>query len=457
MDSELCCGPPPSARSERSLSHSGKCIARLIDGQAGVGELVTMKLIWLQRAGVGVLIVLVILLARESTIHSIDFPVYHRAARQVLAGNYELYPPEAYGGRPFPSQGFRYAPAVAFLFVPLGVLPLEAAALAFFVLKLAAFWYVGVTVTRHLGMSAHKRGVLIAAFLLIGGYIAEELRFGNAHFFCIALMVLAFDRAEAGQVLAPAVAMAVAIAMKITPIGLVVYFALRRRFALCLATVAVLCLLLVAPAAIIGTAGNVRQLRAFGTYAMEKIDESDNYALRGVLMRYLTEGHEDNSHIDASIAHLSSTTVNAIWILGVLGLGLAGLMSLWYDDRDAVVRLLEFSIMLTGIVLVSPHTQRRYFVALYVPAAVLVALLRRSPERRERRAIWVGLAAMAAPATILPLIFEGRRLALLYEASSPYFFGTLILFAVLILLTQSLKADHNSKQSPGDRDHVERQ
>jgi hypothetical protein len=149
--------------------------------------------------------------------------------------------------------------------------------------------------------------------------------------------------------------------------------------------------------------------------------------------------------------------VNAIWILGVLGLGLAGLMSLWYDDRDAVVRLLEFSIMLTGIVLVSPHTQRRYFVALYVPAAVLVALLRRSPERRERRAIWVGLAAMAAPATILPLIFEGRRLALLYEASSPYFFGTLILFAVLILLTQSLKADHNSKQSPGDRDHVERQ
>ena len=95
------------------------------------------------------LLALLVLLARESALHSIDFPVYHRAARQIIAGNYDLYPPEAYGGQPFPSQGFRYAPAIAFLFVPFGWLPLEFGALVFFSLKLVVVWWIGATVARH--------------------------------------------------------------------------------------------------------------------------------------------------------------------------------------------------------------------------------------------------------------------------------------------------------------------
>ena len=56
----------------------------------------SVRLIWLQRAGMAVLFVLLVLLAREAATHSIDFPVYHRAARNVIAGHYELYPAEAY-------------------------------------------------------------------------------------------------------------------------------------------------------------------------------------------------------------------------------------------------------------------------------------------------------------------------------------------------------------------------
>jgi Glycosyltransferase family 87 len=385
-------------------------------------------LIWLSRIAAAVLLALLVLLAREAATRSIDFPVYHRAARQVLAGNYELYPPEAYGGRPFPSQGFRYAPAVAVLFVPFGWLPLELAALVFFALKLAALWYVGATVARHVGLSGRRRQVLLVAFLVVGGYVVEELRFGNAHFFCITLMVFAYDRAESGHVLMPAVALAVATAMKITPLALLAYFAIRRRWFLCLSTIAVLCLLVVLPGAVIGSAQNARQLRAFATYAMEKIEEDDNYSLRGALVRYLTPGHADISHVDASVAHLSSTAVNGIWLLGLVGLGLAALAALWREVDDRVVRLLEFSIVLTGIVLASPHTQRRYFVALYVPAVALVALLARTPPADQKR--------------LMRLVFGGRRLALLYEASSPYFFGALVLFGALVMLTVRRKAGH---------------
>ena len=397
-------------------------------------------MIWLQRVGLTVLAILLVLLAREAATRSIDFPVYHRAARQVIAGHYEFYPVEAYGGTPGPSQGFRYLPAIAFLFVPFGWPPLEVAALAFFALKLAALWYVGATIARHAGLSEGRWQVLLVAFLVVGGYIVEELRFGNVHFLVVALMVFAYDRAWAGSVLVPAAALAVAIAIKLTPVALLAYFAFRRRGAVCVATAAILALLVVAPAAVMGSAANARELRAYATYAAEKIEEADNYALRGVLVRYLTPEYEDVSPVDASVADLPLPIVNGVWLAGLFALGLAALAAVWREDADPLVRLFEFSIVMTGIVLASPHTQRRYFVTLYVPAVALVALLVRRPAPPDKRSILIGLLAIAAPATILPLLFAGRRLALLYEAGSPYFFGTALLFVVLVMMTLRRKA-----------------
>jgi hypothetical protein len=353
-------------------------------GQAPRPPIRRVRPIWLQRAGMTVLFIFLVLLGREAATRSIDFPVYHRAARQVLSGHYEFYPVEAYGGTPGPSQGFRYLPAIAFLFVPFGWLPLELAALAFFALKLAALWYVGATVAGHVGLSQKRRQIFLIAFLITGGYIAEELRFGNVHFLCIALMVLAYDRAEAGSVLLPAAALAVTIATKVTPVALLAYFAFRRRAAVCLVTAAILALLILAPAVVMGPAANARELRAFATYAAEKIEEGDNYSLRGVLIRHLTAGHADVSHLEASVADLPPAVINGVWLVGLFGLGVAALAALWRNDPDPVVRLLELSIVLTGIVLASPHTQRRYFVALYVPAVALVALLVRRPAPPTR-------------------------------------------------------------------------
>jgi hypothetical protein len=391
--------------------------------------------VWLARAGTMLLVAGLALLAREASRHSIDFPVYHRAAQQISAGNFDLYPPEAYGGHPGPSQGFRYAPAIAFLVLPFGWLPLEQSAFAFYCLKLAALWWTGATIARRAGSNLWGQRAFVVAFVVIGGYVVEELRFGNAHLFVVALMVLAYDRAESGRVLTPALALAIAIATKITPIALLLYFAVRRRAAVTMATVVLTALLIVLPAAAMGWDGNARQLRAFATYALEKVDEGDNYSLRGVLVRYLTPTEADVSHVQANVASLSLSTVNLIWLIGLLGLGLAALAAVWREVDDPITRLLEFSIVMTGIVLASPHTQRRYFVGLYVPVVVLLALLAEVRHRDHRRLLLAGLVATAAPATVLPLLFGGRRLALLYEAASPYSFGALTLFGVLVALT----------------------
>jgi len=404
---------------------------------------------WLQRAGLAVFVLLLVVLARESARHSIDFPVYHRAARQILAGNFQLYPQEAYDGHPGPGQGFRYLPAIAFLFLPFGLLPLEWSALVFYVLKLVALWWVGATIARRAGWSGWGPGAFALAFVIVGGYLAEELRFGNAHFFCIWLMALAYDRVESGKVLTPALALAVAIATKLTPLALLAYFALRRRVSVVLATLAMLVLLVVLPVVATGWSGYVRELRAYSTYALEKVDEGDNYSLRGALSRYLTPGHADISHVEANITDLPPAVVNALWVVGVLILGVAALAALWRTSADPMAHLLEFSIVLTGIVLASPHTQRRYFVTLFVPVVALLALWVRLPPGPDRRLVLTGILATAAPATILPLVFGGRRLALLYEAASPYFFGALSLFAVLVVLTIQLKSSPRGPDAQG--------
>jgi hypothetical protein len=356
--------------------------------------------------------------------HSVDFPVYHQAAAQLARGDYEIYPAAVYGDGVVPSHGFRYAPAIAFLFVPFGLLPLRVAAFLFFALKVGAVAYVASVVRRHVGHSSPARMLILGALLLTGGYAIEEFRYGNAHFFCIALMVMAFDSAGSGRVARPAVALAIAIATKLTPVVLLAYFAWRRHFALCAATIVVLLIIAIVPASIVGYRTNNHLLEGFARYALQKIDEGDNYALRGVLMR----------------TGLSSGAVTWTWVLAVLTGTVVVVVALWRAPRAPTTRLLEFCVVLIAILLASPHTQRRYFIALFVPVLALLALTQSDRPLPEAGLIRAALAMTVAIGTVLPLVFAGRRFALDYQAFSPHFLGALAMLVALVLVAARLKA-----------------
>lgn len=396
----------------------------------------------LQWVGGAILAGLFVVLAYQSVVRTVDLPVYHRVARELLAGEYRIYPAEVFdaGSLTIPAHGFRYAPAIAFLLIPIGWLPLEVAALLLFAAKLVAVGYIAAVIARRTGLPATARAPFVLALVLVGGYVAEEFRYGNVHFLTIALMVYAFDAGEAGRVGGPAVALGLAIATKLTPAALLGYFVVRRRVAVCVATLGVLAALAAAPALIVGPRANLRLLRAFGVYAAQKVDEQDNYALRGVLLRHLTTTYPaDRSHLAANVADLSPAVVDVVWLMGAALLAGLALAVIGPPGGTPAVRLLELSLVITGLVLASPHTQRRYFVSLYVPVAALLAILARRPEPGIRRSIVIGVGAAAAAGTVLPLVFGGRRLALRYEAASPYFFGTLVLFLALLLVTSRLK------------------
>lgn len=385
-----------------------------------------------QRAGVLAPAVLIAMLAWQASTRSVDFPIYHRIASQILAGDYELYPAEVYSGETIPPHGFRYLPVIAFLFVPFAWLPLPFAALTFFILKLAALAWVGVTVARHAGLGRDWT-MPVTALLAVAGYAAEELRYGNAHALVVALMVLAYDRARRGAIVSPAVALALAIATKITPLALLGYFAWRRRVAVSVGTVTVLGVLLVLPAVVVGWETNARLLTGFSRYAVQKVDELDNYSWRGVIDRRASAGPV------APIDVRSDEAARWLWWAGLVLVAAATLLSLRRPPPDDLTALLELSIIFVVMLIVSPHTQRRYFVQLLVPALALLGVIRASGSA-PRTSAYVGLAAIVVPGTVLPLVFGGRRLALAYESTAPYFWGIVVLLVVLVRAAAKMKA-----------------
>jgi hypothetical protein len=92
--------------------------------------------------------------------HSVDFPVYYRVAVQIAHGDYEIYPTAINAAGAVPPHGFRYAPAIAFLFVPFGWLPLGVAAFVFYTVKAAAVVYVAAVVARQAGSATPVRTLM---------------------------------------------------------------------------------------------------------------------------------------------------------------------------------------------------------------------------------------------------------------------------------------------------------
>jgi hypothetical protein len=192
----------------------------------------------------------------------------------------------------------------------------------------------------------------------------------------------------------------------------------------------------------VGWNTNDRMVRGFASSAVQKIDEEGNYALRGVIFRYLTpDNRQDPTDPRTSLASLSTPVASALWVGMVFVGGLWLLAVLWRERSGPAGRLLEFSLVLTAILLASPHTQRQHLSALCVPVLALLALLSKYPAMPLRLPVMIALAVTAAASTLLPLLLSDRRLAVLYEAGSPYFFATLVLFVTLIPLTRRLKAE----------------
>ncbi len=393
-------------------------------------------------AGLALVCALVGLFGYFTAAHTFDIQAYRGVGRQLLNQDYDIYPAVAEGG-------FRYAPVTALLFVPLALVPVSVAVLVVLFLKVMTLLAITAMVLRLMGIDrARYARVCLLSFLVTGGYLVEEFRTGNIHFLSLGLVVVVIYLVERGRTTAPSFLLALAIALKLTPLLFVFYFALRRRFRLCAYTLVALLVLLALPAVFVGVEANTSLLEGFVESAGQRVDESRNHSLRGVLFRYLNENEMDSGVFPpVNVVSLSAQSVSALWyaLSACVLLGLVGVMAARRPSEDSVI--LEYALVTVLILVLSPHSLRLYFSTLFFPCCVLLGLLIKYPSHPFRILIQLGLGLTFGVGTLAPLILPGRDAALLYEALSPHFvsaFLSCVLLGLLIVKRNTLPLSRNA-------------
>lgn len=369
-----------------------------------------------------------------------DFKAYWYNVPNLFGGPYPIYGPNSGWGWPLT---YRSGPLFLFLFAPLTLLPLQAA---------AGLWAAGKIVV--LGWLAPR----LHAFLLPGGvrrgsawayawmpvlacyaYLLREIESGNVQFYVFALAAMGFIWMRTRRN-AAALSFAGAIAIKLFPLFFLPYLWLRGERALVRKTAVFLAVLLALPALYFGPIDNFKVLRdwivmGIGEPSQFGWEITPDHSLLGVASRYLARVDytrlPDPNYAEINILNLPRRVVVYGWGAAA-ALGYAGLLALAVRARQAEARgaatlPLEAALLFTALLLLEPVTQRIYLVALLLPVMALSAELRCGAAGRGVRVVAVlSLLCFAVP----PLLqWPGAARAL--TVYSPDFWGMALLAAAL--------------------------
>ena len=182
-----------------------------------------------QAALVGASVVIYGLVLSQGGLNHQDFGVYLNAARAILHGQ-PLY--SAFLHHPFPDATLRpayiYPPSFALLVAPLGLLPDGVAAAVWMAIEQASLAVAVVVVLRWLRPTAWAAAVLIFATLTFYPLWVDVVQ-GQANLLVLLLVTVGIVGILKGRPAAGA-AIGVAAALKLTPLILVIWLLLDRRF-----------------------------------------------------------------------------------------------------------------------------------------------------------------------------------------------------------------------------------
>jgi len=385
-----------------------------------------------RKAGFGLLFIVVLVLGVYCASRAVDFYLYCSAAKQLLGQDYDLY------RHPPVGVAYRYAPIIAFAFIPFSFLPPTAGAFLWYLIKIAALVAIASMALKLLNVdNKHLGKALGFSFLITGGYIVEEFRTGNIHFLVLFLIVLALFSIERGKTVFPSFLTAAAICVKLTPLLFIPYFAIIKRWKLCLFCFLWLAALVLSPSFFIGCSKNLHLARNWMETAIARADEPVNHSLKGVLFKYLKEKPADpetEKYPRVNLLNLRTGIINGIWIVVSLLLLLLLGKALLRKCQEKECPVFKYALVVVSLLLLSPHNSRVYFSTLFFPCAVLVALMVKYPESKYRTLVLFVLGISFALNTFLPALMPGRRASLAYETLSPYFFSALFVWIAIYVL-----------------------
>jgi hypothetical protein len=398
-----------------------------------------------------------------------DFPIYWEAARDLLAGR----SPYVVGSG---LHGYVYLPWFAWALAPLALLPLPAAAWAWYALNLCfLFDAIGslLAALRAVGLAPGARALLAAA-LPLAGLAHDNLALGQANLFLLWLVAVAVRAAVgvplgAGVAASPAVtpaagrrprralsgiALGLAAALKMPAALLALPLVRHRRGRVAAGFAAGAALALAAPFVTLGPEGGGRLLgqwhakvvapAAGGTLQGSRvIDQSPHAGLRRLLVAAPAFGDTR-----VNVAALDAATFTRV-SRGLSLLVLAAYAFVWLAaPSPAAPRalLLDLALGCCAMVQVTGFSLKAQFVVLLLPAWAAAALAWREPAPRGVRVLLVLAGVLFLP-SYTDLV--GRAASDWLLAHSSMAAGTLLLaVAITMLRFRVAAADARATPSP---------
>ena len=379
----------------------------------------------------------------------IDFPVYYAAGRSLLSGRSDLYAPDFALGR---VMDYRYPPFFVIALAPLCLVPYSLAAYIWYLLSALEITGCVLIVSRTFpALRASKKMWLVVA-LAVGQYFVMALHYGNAQLLATFLLFASFYFLAQRKDMPASVLMALAITIKLTPVLLLPYFALTRRWKLLAAVCVFLIAVNLTPSAYFGFRVKSELLSSWYRHvvASQEFHEDNgpiNLSLKGQIRRYLStvdyslRVDGDVQYPAINLVSLSRQQVVRAWAVIVAGLFAAALFLVWrgsgnsqsgirHDHLEREFLSLELSLMLCLMLLVGPLTSKIYFIALLWPVAYLANFAVGQKTREGKLAVRV-VVVVAVINSVLPLL-PGRSVQRLLLVLGVDFYVNCLMMAALI-------------------------
>jgi hypothetical protein len=373
-----------------------------------------------------------------------DAEVWYEAGRRALEGR-------SLAGLPH----YRYPPTFAVLVAPLAALGFGAFFFVWYGLNVALFGLC-VWLSRRLAAPKEAEAPPTSYWLpaaLVAVYAIDTLFLGQTNILIMALVYWAFLEEARGRQWVAGLPLGAAIAIKVFPAPLLLYFAFRLRWRVVAA--AVLCgmfLLFVLPGAARGFERNFREMADWservalpfvsrgeaGDWGQHSLDFG-NQSLTGVAGRLLMAVNaqvaaREGPDIYVNVADLGAAQVRRVVLAVSLALGLVLVWAIgWRRPADGLRQSTEYALVVTLLLLTSALAWTYFSVMLLLPVMVSVQLLAEG-DRIGRVSVGMLKAALlgVGAATVLLASQQARALGCVFWAS-------LLVFGALAMAARRLR------------------
>jgi len=395
----------------------------------------------------------------------IDFPVYYSAGQSLLAGRTDLYSSDFALGR---VMDYRYPPFFIVIFIPLWILPYPAAAYIWYLLSIVEIAACVLLLRKISRLDKIPASVKIITVLAVAQYFVMILHYGNAHLMTIFLLFASLYFYLRNDDLKAALLMALSITIKLTPVLLLPYFALKKRWKLLALTSVFFIALNLIPSFYFGIQKNAELFTEWSSHVLfnqefHEINGPINLSLKGQLRRYLTDV-DYTQRVDGDIRYSSvnfisiqQESADRLWMVTAALVYLLGLYLIWRRSRgniDEEVSYnflteystpLELGLMICLMLFAGPLTSKIYFIALLWPVFFLTL---KAFDQKSQTAglIRIMLILITAANLVLPLLPGSSIQRLLLVLGADFYVNLLLMAAIaLILVPKRFRV-----QSPAD-------